>query len=90
MKKRDLAPNYENLCSTFCEDSIGRNEDLLYFIKLLDSISGPYSIAVDGRWGSGKTFFVKQAKMLLDVYNPHSQLTDWNVEEHRDKVKMVY
>jgi hypothetical protein len=90
MIKKDLAPDYENLCSTFCEDSIGRNEDLLYFIKLLDSISGPYSIAIDGRWGSGKTFFVKQAKMLLDVYNPHSQLTDWNVEEHRDKVKKVW
>ena len=57
MRKRDLAPDYENLYSTFCEDSIGRNEDLLYFIKLLDSISGPYSIAVDGHWGSGKTFF---------------------------------
>ena len=90
MIKKDLAPDYENLCSTFCEDSIGRNEDLLYFIKLLDSISGPYSIAVDGRWGSGKTFFVKQAKMLMDVYNPHSQFADWNVEEYRDEVKKVW
>ena len=28
--------------------------------------------------------------MLIDVYNPHSQLTDWNVDEHRDKVKRVW
>ncbi len=90
MIKKDLAPDYENLCSTFCEDSIGRNEDLLYFIKLLDSISGPYSIAVDGRWGSGKTFFVKQAKMLLDAYNPFTQFADWDVDDKRENIKKIW
>ena len=62
----------------------------MFFVKLLDSISGPYSVALDGRWGSGKTFFVKQAKMLLDVYNPFSQLTEWDVESHREKIKPAW
>lgn len=90
MEKRDLIPSYENVCFTFCDDSIGRNEELACFINLLNNITGPYSIAIDGQWGSGKTFFVKQAKMLLDVYNPHSQLVEWDIEEHRDKVKRVW
>lgn len=90
MERKDLIPSYENVCSTFCDDSIGRNEELAYFINLLNSITGPYSIAIDGRWGSGKTFFVKQAKMLLDVYNPHSQLVEWNIEEHSAKIKGIW
>ena len=28
-----------------------------------------YSIAIDGKWGSGKTFFVKQAKLALETCN---------------------
>ena len=90
MEKRDLVPNYENVCSTFCNDTIGRNEELACFINLLDNITGPYAIAIDGQWGSGKTFFVKQAKMLLDVYNPCSQLIEWNIEDQRDKVKKAW
>ena len=90
MEKKDLVPSYDNICSTFCDDSIGRNEELLFFVSLLNSISGPYSIAVDGRWGSGKTFFVKQAKMLFDVHNPFSQLIDWNIDAHRNVVKETW
>lgn len=90
MEKRDLTPDYGNVYSTFEDDRIGRNEELAYFINLLDSISGPYSIAIDGRWGSGKTFFVKQAKMILDAHNPHSQLVEWDVEERRNSVKTLW
>lgn len=32
-----------------------------------------YSIALDGRWGSGKTFFVKQCKLVLDCLNEENQ-----------------
>ena len=32
-----------------------------------------YSIALDGRWGSGKTFFVKQCKLVLDCINEENQ-----------------
>lgn len=32
-----------------------------------------YSIALDGRWGSGKTFFVNQCKLVLDCLNEENQ-----------------
>lgn len=33
-----------------------------------------YSIALNGEWGSGKTFFIKQIKLLLDAQNPCSSM----------------
>lgn len=67
MKKHDLQPTDDNIRSTFYNDSIGRNKDLVNFIKIIDSIDESYTIALDSYWGSGKTFFVKQVKMILDT-----------------------
>ena len=72
MKKHDLQPKDENIRSTFYNDSIGRNKDLVNFIKIIDSIDESYSIALDSYWGSGKTFFVKQIKMILDTITEKS------------------
>lgn len=33
-----------------------------------------YTVALNGDWGSGKTFFVKQIKMILDAYNSQSNM----------------
>ncbi len=71
MRSFELKPTYENIYKTFIEDKIGRNMDLFYFINILNSIEGNCSIALDSCWGSGKTFFIKQAKMIFDVYNDH-------------------
>ena len=71
MKAYDLKPTFENLIGTFTKDIIGRNEDILRFVTILDAIEDSSSIALDGNWGSGKTFFVKQCKMVLDAYNQH-------------------
>lgn len=71
MKKYDLEPSRENLLRTYREDSISRNADLIHFISILNAIEDGCSIALDGNWGSGKTFFVKQAKMVMDAYNEH-------------------
>ena len=85
MKRLELMPTDENIIISLTEDIFERNQELGYFIQLLDSIEGPYSIAVNGSWGSGKTFFVKQAKMILDAYNLDFNMTD----ENRDKIKSL-
>lgn len=74
MKSTALQPTFENIKSSLINDSIGRNEDLRYFLKLLDSLEGCYSLALDGGWGSGKTFFVRQAKLALDCLNGNSHV----------------
>lgn len=69
MKKIELQPTFSNLLETFKEDSIGRNKDVCYFISLLDSLEEGNSIAINSSWGSGKTFFVKHIKMVLEANN---------------------
>ena len=62
----DLIPNDKNLKKTLEQDKIERNGSILKFISVLNKIRGHYSLALDGEWGSGKTFFVKQTQMLLN------------------------
>lgn len=69
MKSLELQPTYENFLNTYLNDSIGRNEDLHLFISILNALEDNCSIALEGRWGSGKTFFVKQVKLILDSLN---------------------
>lgn len=70
MKSLELQPTYDNLLNCYEKDTIGRNQDLHKFINILDCIDDSCSIALDGRWGSGKTFFVKQVKLILEAFNP--------------------
>lgn len=69
MKSMELQPSKENLLRTFEQDAIERNIDIYRFVKLLNAIEDNCSIALDGAWGSGKTFFIKQAKMVSDAHN---------------------
>ncbi len=69
MKSYELQPTYENLLNTYLNDTIARDMDVFRFVEILNSIDDSCSIALDGGWGSGKTFFVKQSKMVLDAHN---------------------
>ena len=69
MKSYELIPTHENLMEIFIRDTIERNKDVFAFANILNSLEDSCSIAIDGNWGSGKTFFVHQVKMLLDATN---------------------
>ncbi len=71
MESYELKDTDENIKDTLLHDSISRNLYLYRFIDMLDTINGCVSIAVNGRWGTGKTFFVKQAKLLLEAENSY-------------------
>lgn len=58
--------NKENILSSFQEDSFQRNWLVMNFVRQLSNAQGPLSISLDSPWGSGKTFFVKKAKMLIE------------------------
>lgn len=83
MKAYDLKPTYENLLNTFLNDSIDRRNDMFHFIEVLNEIEGSFSIALDGNWGSGKTFFIKQTKMVIDAYNNFTKI---NCEADRKRI----
>lgn len=69
MKSYELKPTYENLLNSIVRDTIGRNYDIRMFAEILNALNDSCSIAVDGKWGSGKTFFVKQTKLFIDAHN---------------------
>ena len=87
MKSYELKPTYENLLETYINDTIGRSKDVFLFSQILNGIESSCAVALDGSWGSGKTFFVKQTKMLLDAYNDNVNQTE---PEDRETIKSVY
>lgn len=66
MKYQNLETTHDNVVKTFIDDTIGRNVDIYHFMEALNSFDSACSIAINGAWGSGKTFFVKQVKLILD------------------------
>lgn len=73
MKNYSLKPTEENMLELLRTNPIQRNPYVFRFAEMLSHMEDDcYSIALNGDWGSGKTFFVKQVKLLLDAANPHS------------------
>lgn len=82
----NLEPTEENIKKCFLEDSIGRNKSIFQFIRLVCSINEGCTIAIDSEWGNGKTFFVKQIKMILDEHNSYYKKEEKN---NNDKNEVV-
>ena len=72
MRSIDLKPTDENIINTILTNRMGRNKGVYNFVRMLNSQYGSISVAVDGKWGSGKTFFIKQCKLVLDSLNDES------------------
>lgn len=93
MKSYELQPTYDNLKETFLNDTIDRNKEIYYFVTLLNTLEENCSISLNGKWGSGKTFFVRQVKMIFDSYNefinsPHNEdfpVIKKKFEEYKDE-----
>lgn len=90
MVKSDLLPTTDNLIETFYSNAIERNADVADFVRLINSISTSYSIALDGDWGSGKTFFVRQTKMVFDSFNEFTQVEHGLSEDQKVKIKIAF
>ena len=89
MEFYDLTPTNENVYQTFFDDKIGRNPKVFKFISLINRINSSCSISLDGSWGSGKTIFVKQVKMVLDALNQYKAKSDFT-DQQEEKVTKVF
>ena len=85
MENFSTKPTSANALKMFKNDGAERNQHIARFINLLDAISEECTIALDGDWGSGKTFFAKQAKLILDACNPKSDMEN----DTRDEVTQI-
>ena len=85
MKQYELQPTEDNILKTLEGDWLNRNRDLFRFIDMLQSPLSPEIIALDGKWGCGKTFFVKQMMMIMNSFNKFSNYN----QDLRDKIKKI-
>lgn len=87
MRNYSLNPTEENAYKLLRENPIQRNEYVFQFVRLLTHMEDNcYSVALNGDWGSGKTFFVKQVKLILDAHNPQFRMED----ETRREIRTLY
>lgn len=86
MKKYELEDSKENIEITIKEDVLNRNKKLVMLCKMLTNLDDNYNITIDGAWGSGKTFFVKQFKYLLEHIKDYKDNVVFN-ENDKDIIK---
>ena len=87
IKSRELEPTKENLLATLSKDLLDRNKDVWRFARFCDAQEGSCSIALDAKWGAGKTFFVKQVQMLIESFN---QFTEIYSEEEVKEIQRAF
>lgn len=69
LKRTNHNPDDCELLELMSRDSLKRNQDITDMLHLLMSIDKGLSIFLDGDWGSGKTYFVRSLKMVIDSLN---------------------
>lgn len=79
MKKYELLDSKANLHNTINEDWLGRNNKIINLMKLLNHVNDNFIISLDGEWGTGKTFFIKQ---LIYICNSYENID--NIKFHKD------
>ena len=85
MKKYELEANDINIHNSLIDDKIGNQEYLSSLIRLISNINDNEVICIDGDWGVGKTFLVKQLIYLIEHYNEDNNQGQFKlVESERD------
>ena len=81
MKKLECLPIDNNIKETLEKNSLGRNSKLTQMAKLLNNFDENTILSIDGDWGVGKTFFIKQFLYLNNKENASHNFNDIDKEE---------
>jgi nucleoside-triphosphatase THEP1 len=77
-----MKPTTENIINMLDKNAIGRNQYVATFLEMLDNVDENFTIFINGDWGTGKTFLVKQIYTLLTYYNEYikEELKGYNTQ----------
>lgn len=81
MEKIEKKISDDILIEALNKNCIDRNVKLKKFIEFLNMVDGNTIISLDGEWGSGKTWFVKQADIIINYYNNSNKEDSKLIEE---------
>lgn len=80
MKKLTEEATVENVLKSIQENKYNRVKDIKDFIEALDLIEGNMFISLDAKWGSGKTFYIRQIEQTLNYLTRKDK--DLTIEEN--------
>ena len=80
----ELKATDENIENSLITNSLDRNKTIFQFLKILYSLKEQYSLCIDGNWGTGKTFFIKQCVRTIQLLNMDE--TTKKLEEYKTKL----
>lgn len=69
LRRTNYNPSDDELLELMDRNSLNRNLDIASMLHLLMNIDDGLSIFLDGDWGSGKSYFVKSLKIVIDNLN---------------------
>lgn len=81
MINTEIDLNDELLKQSIEENILNRNSKLVIMSKLLANLTNNVTISIDGRWGTGKTYFVKQFKYVVENIEKYTDNKTFSVEE---------
>ena len=75
----ELKPTQENIIKTIKDNILGRNNTIKIFTKMLYSMSEQNIISLNGDWGTGKTFFIKQLVEVIKCLSVENYEVDKDI-----------
>ena len=77
----------EKLTTLIEADLLDRNTHLTNLINIFTITKNSLVLGIDGRWGTGKTIFLKQLELLI---NSETKYSDFQIDEVRNKFRAFY
>ena len=85
--RTELKPTQENIIETIKSNVLGRNKTIKNFIRVLYSMPEQNIISINGDWGSGKTFFVKQVIETIKCLSFKDHIIDESIKNFIDNTE---
>ena len=87
--KYELEATDDNIMNTLQNDILGRNKNIISLLKLLYLMKDNYNLCINGEWGTGKTFFVKQVIKSIELINEENN-DEGTETEYEKKLKTEF
>ena len=85
----DLRLTKENILRALNENMLDRNAEVIEFARMLDRCKEASIIAINGAWGCGKSFFIRQVCEVLDHDYQKKRKTPLAAAEDFEKIEEI-